>query len=641
VATIDSAAINLRVGFEIHQQLSTKSKLFCNCYCEETEKYGFTFVRKLRPTQSELGIYDPAALFEFAKMRTIKYHAAAGSSCLVEADEEPPHDVNKEAIETALIFSLALHSKIIDEVHVMRKIVIDGSNTSGFQRTMLVASGGYLNINNKKVGVQSICLEEDAAKLISDDGTIKEYGLDRLGVPLVEIALEPVTGKPEEIAEIALTLGRLLRASKKVARGLGSIRQDINISVENGAIVEVKGVQRLDQLVKVIEYEVLRQHGLILIAQKLKRDRKLEEIEDITDILFKSNSDVVKRSLADNNDSIFKAIRVKGFDGIIGFEPYPDIRIGKYLGELVRFYSLGGVFHSDELPNYGITKEEVEAIRKKLDLVVGIDAFVIVGGPKDKVEFALEAITERLKMTLIGVPAETRAATLEGKTSFSRPRSGAARMYPETDIPPIPINNSLLNSLSDKIPKSWDDSIKIIAEKYRMNKKIAEQIFDSNYFTTFEKIVGSVKIQPTFVASKLTEDIVNLERQGFDTMLLTEDIVMDVFKKLDVGIIAKESIILIFEKILRKEVKTVDEAITALGITSMTDQELNMAIDRILEQNRSIIREKGTGSIGMLMGRIMAILRGKVDGQKINSALRERLENMITNLTDRNNNGNA
>jgi glutamyl-tRNA(Gln) amidotransferase subunit E len=244
-------------------------------------------------------------------------------------------------------------------------------------------------------------------------------------------------------------------------------------------------------------------------------------------------------------------------------------------------------------------------------------------------------------MTLIGVPAETRAATLEGKTSFSRPRSGAARMYPETDIPPIPINNSLLNSLSDKIPKSWDDSIKIIAEKYRMNKKIAEQIFDSNYFTTFEKIVGSVKIQPTFVASKLTEDIVNLERQGFDTMLLTEDIVMDVFKKLDVGIIAKESIILIFEKILRKEVKTVDEAITALGITSMTDQELNMAIDRILEQNRSIIREKGTGSIGMLMGRIMAILRGKVDGQKINSALRERLENMITNLTDRNNNGNA
>ena len=632
---IDSAAINLKVGFEIHQQLFTKNKLFCNCHCEETEKYGFTFVRKLRPTQSELGIYDPAALFEFMKMRTIKYHAAAGSSCLVEADEEPPHEVNKEAIEIALIFSLALRSKIIDEVHVMRKIVIDGSNTSGFQRTMLIASGGYLNINNKKVGVQSICLEEDAAKLISDDGTIKEYGLDRLGVPLVEIALEPVMGKPEEIAEIALTLGRLLRASKRVTRGLGSIRQDINISVDNGAIVEVKGVQRLDQLVKVIEYEMLRQHGLILIAQKIKRNRKPEEIvigdriEDITNILIKSHSDIVKRSLTDKKGGIFKAIRVKGFNGIIGFEPYPDIRIGKHLGELVKFYGLGGVFHSDELPNYGITEEEVEAVRKKLDIVIGMDAFVIIGGPKDKVEFAVKAIIERLKMTLIGVPAETRAATLEGKTSFSRPRPGAARMYPETDIPPISIDKSLLNSLSDKIPKSWDDNIKILAEKYSLNKKIAEQIFDSNYFTIFEKIVASVKIEPTFVASKLTEDLVNLERQGFDVMLLTEDILMDVFKKLDARIIAKESIVLIFEKILRKEVKTVDEAITALGITSITDQELDMAIDRILEQNISIIRQKGTESSGMLMGRIMAIFRGKVDGQKINSALRERLEQKI------------
>jgi glutamyl-tRNA(Gln) amidotransferase subunit E len=631
--TIDPADINLKVGFEIHQQLSTKSKLFCNCHCEETEKYGFNFIRKLRPTQSELGIYDPAALFEFMKMRTIKYHAATGSSCLVEADEEPPHEVNKEAIETALIFSLALQSRIIDEIHVMRKIVIDGSNTSGFQRTMLIAAGGYLNINNKKVGVQSICLEEDAAKLISDDGTFKEYGLDRLGVPLVEIALEPVTGKPEEIAEIALTLGRLLRASKRVARGLGSIRQDINISLDNSAIVEVKGVQRIDQLVKVIEYEMLRQHGLILIAQKLKKDRKPEEIgdriEDITDILIKSNSNIVKRSLADKNGGIFKAIRVKGFDGIIGFEPYPDIRIGKHLSELVRFYSLGGVLHSDELPNYDITAEVVEAVRKKLDIIVGTDAFVIVGGPKDKVEFAVEAIIERLKMTLIGVPAETRAATLEGKTSFSRPRPGAARMYPETDIPPIPIDNLLLNSLSGKIPKSWDDSIKILAEKYSLNKKIAEQIFDSNYFTAFEKIVVSVKIDPTFVASKLTEDLVNFERQGFDTMLLTEDILMEAFRKLDAGIIAKESIVLIFEKILRKEVKTVNEAITALGIISITDQELNIAIDRILEQNISIIREKGIGSSGMLMGRIMAILRGKVDGQKINSVLRERLEQKI------------
>ncbi|HEU4984620.1 MAG TPA: Glu-tRNA(Gln) amidotransferase subunit GatE, partial [Nitrososphaera sp.] len=265
-AAPDPASIDMKVGFEIHQQLATRSKLFCNCSCREAETYGRTFVRRLRPTQSELGAYDPAAMFEFSKMRLAEYHASAGTSCLVEADEEPPHEVNPEALETALVFALALHSRVMDEVHVMRKIVIDGSNTSGFQRTMLVASGGHLDVAGKKVGVQSICLEEDASKVLGDDRQTRKYGLDRLGVPLVEIALEPVTGKPDEIMQVALTLGRLLRASKRVARGLGSIRQDVNVSILGGAVVEVKGVQQLDQLIKVIEHEATRQHGLVLIA---------------------------------------------------------------------------------------------------------------------------------------------------------------------------------------------------------------------------------------------------------------------------------------------------------------------------------------------------------------------------------------
>jgi glutamyl-tRNA(Gln) amidotransferase subunit E len=234
--------IILKVGFEIHQQLATKNKLFCNCKCLEAENYDFTFLRKLRPARSELGSYDRASIFEFTKMSTIKYHSSYTASCLVEADEEPPHEINRDAMDTALIISLALNSNIIDEINVMRKIVIDGSNTSGFQRTMLISYGGYLQVNGKKIGVQTICLEEDSGKLLSDNGKFKEYGLDRLGIPLIEIALEPVIGTPTEIVKIALTLGRLLRASKRVARGLGSIRQDVNISINNGkGIVEIKG----------------------------------------------------------------------------------------------------------------------------------------------------------------------------------------------------------------------------------------------------------------------------------------------------------------------------------------------------------------------------------------------------------------
>ncbi len=628
MALPDAKTLDLKVGFEIHQQLATDSKLFCNCSCKEAGQYDKTFVRKLRPTQSELGAYDPAAMFEFSKMRASEYHAASGTSCLVEADEEPPHEVNREALETALVFSLALKSKIMDEIHVMRKIVIDGSNTSGFQRTMLVASGGELDVAGKRVGVQSICLEEDASKVLGEGNGRRRYGLDRLGVPLVEIALEPVTGAPEEIMQVALTLGRLLRASKRVARGLGSIRQDVNVSVMGGAVVEVKGVQQLDQLVKVIEHEMVRQHGLVVIAEKL-REKHVDEssagdrIEDVTDLMGRSQSKVVKKIMS-GADPVFRAIRAPGFAGMLGFEPYPGIRLGKELGELVRFYDLGGVFHSDELPNYGITQEEVDAVGDRLGLTE-TDAFVIVGGPDDRVQYATYSIVRRLKAAIAGVPAETRAATVDGKTVFSRPRPGAARMYPETDIPTIPVTGKMLESLAANAPRPWDELVDSIASRYGLNKKLANQIFDSDYLAVFEEIAGTTKVQPTFVASKLTEDIKSLQRQGGDPSLISDGAIVDVFKRLDTGAIAKESVALIFEKVMKKEAATVDEAISSLGVSSISDETLGAALDSVIADNMAVVKEKGMGALSMLMGRSMAVLRGKADGQKINTMLKDKL----------------
>lgn len=633
MTAIDPAAIDLKVGFEIHQQLDTTSKLFCNCECLEASKYDSRFARKLRPTQSELGAYDPAAMFEFSKLRTVEYSAARGTSCLVEADEEPPHNVNREALETALLFSLALKSKIMDEIHVMRKIVIDGSNTTGFQRTMLVALGGYLEVGGKQVGVQSICLEEDAAKLLDDSKGVRNYGLDRLGVPLVEIALEPVTGKPEEIMQVALTLGRLLRASKRVARGLGTIRQDVNVSVLNGAVVEVKGVQQLDQLVKVIEYEMQRQHGLYLIAQKL-RERKVQltgigdSIVDVTYIMKGADSKIVQKIL-DGNESLFNAIRIKGFAGMVGYEPYPGIRIGKELGRMVKFYDLDGVFHSDELPAYGIADKEVAQIKKRLELGTE-DAFVLVGGPKNKVEPAIIAVVGRLRAALDGVTAETRAATPDGQTIFLRPRPGAARMYPETDIPTIGISESLLRSLADKVPRPWDQEIESIANKYNLNSKLASQIFDSDYLGVFEQVAKNTRIPPTFVASKLTEDMISLQRQGHDASILTDSQISEVFSKLDSGTIAKESVVPIFEELMKKQATTVEEAIKLTGSSSISDEELGRILDRIIEENKAVIKEKAAAAINVLMGRAMASLRGKADGQKINAMLKEKVAKLVS-----------
>jgi len=279
--------LGVKVGLEIHQQLATNKKLFCNCTPIESDEYTIKFQRKLRASKSELGEFDPAALFESTKSKTIMYYANPQSSCLVEQDEEPPHELDNDARRIALIISSALKSNIFSEIYPMRKTVIDGSNTTGFQRTMLISQGGFYKVGETKIGIQSICLEEDAAKILGDEGSIRKYGLERLGVPLVEIATEPFEVELDQIKKIALSLGRILRTTKKVRRGLGSIRQDVNVSIkEGGVVIEVKGVQQLEQLEKVVEYEAKRQHGLLLISKKLKEKnwRYDEEIDkkDIT-----------------------------------------------------------------------------------------------------------------------------------------------------------------------------------------------------------------------------------------------------------------------------------------------------------------------------------------------------------------------
>jgi len=489
---IDFQKIGLKVGLEIHQQLDTHKKLFCRCRQTENDEYTEKFSRSLRTAKSELGEIDPAALFEKAKSKKINYYANSQSSCLVEKDEEPPHNLDHNAKKISLLISSMLESKIFSEIHVMRKTVIDGSNTSGFQRTMLVSQGGNLKVGEKNVGVQAVCLEEDAAKLLKDEQNERNYSLDRLGVPLVEIALEPVSTKPSGGKEIALTLGRLLRATRMVKRGIGSIRQDVNISVMNSGVVEVKGVQQLDQLEKIIGYEAKRQHGLILIGEKLEKlSITKEDVFDVTEIFKDCESKIIQNALKSN--AKIKVIRIRNFSGMFGFEPYSGIRLGKEIGQLVSFFGIGGVFHSDELPNYGINDSDVDKVRKYLELTDG-DGFLIIAGEDSKLDYAIDSIIKRIQDAVNGVPAETRAATQDGETVFLRPRPGASRMYPETDIPSISAMPEEAKLASENIPKSWDDSIAEIQQKYDLNFSCLNKFLTRNTWNCSKK---SVKIKKT------------------------------------------------------------------------------------------------------------------------------------------------
>ena len=622
---IDFEKIDLKVGLEIHQQLNTNKKLFCKCKPIESDEYTEKFSRRLRTAKSELGELDPAALFEKTKSKRINYYANSQSSCLVEKDEEPPHDLDYDAKKISLLISSTLESKIFSEIHVMRKTVIDGSNTSGFQRTMLISQGGSLEVNGKNIGVQAICLEEDAAKLLKDEQNQRNYSLDRLGVPLVEIALEPVSAKPSEVKEIALTLGRLLRATKMVKRGIGSIRQDVNISVMNSGVVEVKGVQQLDQLEKIIGYEAKRQHGLILIAEKLKKlsiTISNEDVFDITEVLKDCESKIIQNAL--KTKAKIKAIRVRNFSGMLGFEPYAGIRLGKEIGQLVRFFGIGGVFHSDELPNYGITDSDVDKVKKYLKLT-DADSFLIISSEDSKLDYAIDSIIKRIQVATNGVPAETRATTQDGETIFLRPRPGASRMYPETDIPSISVLPEEIKLARENIPKSWNDSIAEIQQKYDLNSQLSEQIFDSEYMDLFEKICENKKNSPNFIASILCSTITNLQRKGFDAILLKPEHVIESFELLASDKIPKESLEIIFESIMSGKSENVSIAMQNTDVSSMHEDELNEILDKIIQNNIDLVKERGENAVVTLMGIAMKEVRGKASGKVVNDLLRKKI----------------
>jgi len=613
---LDPYEIDLKVGLEVHQQLLCKGKLFCECSREE-EEYKYEFLRRLRPTQSELGEIDPAASFEFVKGLWIKYKGGRKSSCLVEADEEPPHDINKEALEAALIIALALKSKIVDEIHVMRKIVIDGSNTTGFQRTALIGLGGEFYWKDKKIAVQTITLEEDSCRLLEEKDNVREFGLERLGIPLIEISLAPLTLKPKEIEEVALYLGRLLRSTGRVARGLGTIRQDLNISIKDGNIVEVKGVQKLELLSKIIDYEMKRQYTLLKVKEELeRRGIKEEDIKnnwiDVTEIFNSRKIFTLKQG-----ERVY-ALKLKGFKGLLGYELFPEIRLGKEIAEMVRFYGLKGILHSDELG-------DIEELKKALDLGEE-DAFILVFGKFERK--ALEAIVDRCKWALKGVPSETRGPTEDGRTKYSRPRPGAARMYPETDIPLIKIEEKWLEELKKKVPPSWEEKVQDLVKNYGLSRQLALNLYDSDYYHLFERGIKESKAPPTFIAITLVETLISLAREGCDINKIKDEHLLDLFSLVGEGKISKEASPMVLKAIADGKANSVLEAQKILGLDVISEDKLRDLIYDLVKRNENVIKEKGDKAFSLLMGLIMKEVRGKVDGKKVSDTLKEIIQSL-------------
>ncbi|MCE4603163.1 MAG: Glu-tRNA(Gln) amidotransferase subunit GatE [Desulfurococcales archaeon] len=633
---LDYRALGLKVGLEIHQQLATREKLFCACPADLGEEEHDEFERRLRPTRSELGDVDVAALFEWRRGRSYLYEAPTMHSCLVEADEEPPHPINRDAVAIALAIALAAGSWIPGEVYVMRKVVIDGSNTSGFQRTAIVALGGEVEAAGKRVPIETIVVEEDASRKMDEEGRRVRYRLDRLGIPLIEIATGPVIETPEEAREVALAIGRLLRLTGRVRRGLGTIRQDLNVSIRGGAKTEIKGVQRLDLIPKAVHYEVLRQVRLLEIRDELKaRGVTGEKVfssqpVDVTGIFKGTRSKVIRRSLGRGGKVL--ALKLPLFKGLLGRELMPGRRFGTELADYARFWAgVGGLFHSDELPKYGITGDEVEAVYKALGADPGRDAFVLVADEEEKARRALEVVRERAARALEGVPEETRAANPDGTTRFLRPRPGSARMYPETDIPPLEIDESLLRMAEEIKPEPVEAKMKRLIEDYGLSRELAEQVIGDVRLDLIERLIERHhrELPARVIASLFTVTLRGLRGEGVDIEAIPDSVLEELVGMIAKGEVAKEAAEEILKRAAENPGKTARIIAEELGLGRVTREEAERIVEEIIRENMDKVVERGERARGLIMGRAMARLRGRIEGRIVAQIVEEKLREAL------------
>ncbi len=632
---LDYEKLGLIVGLEIHQQLATRSKLFCPCPAELTEEEHDEFERRLRPTRSETGEVDVAALFEWRKGRSYLYEAPHMHSCLVEADEEPPHEINREALVIAMAIAKAFDSHIVDEVHVMRKIVIDGSNTSGFQRTAIVALGGSITVDGKEIPIETIAVEEDAARKIRDEGKRTRFRLDRLGIPLVEISTGPVIRSPEEAARVALAIGRTLRLTGRVKRGLGTIRQDLNVSIRGGAKTEIKGVQRLDLIPRVIEYEVMRQLTLLEVRDELRRrGAKPEDYDrepvDVTDVFRATKSKILKRVIS--RGGVVLAVSLPYFHGLLGREVMPGRRVGTEFADYVRFWAdVGGIFHSDELPAYGITQEELDRVYEATGAVKGRDAVVLVAEEESKARRAIETILMRAKMALEGVPEETRAALEDGTTRFLRPRPGAARMYPETDIPPRPVTPDMHEEAERIKPEPLEVKRRRLVEEYGLPRELAEEVLNDVRLDLIERLIKkySDRVPPKTIASFFVVTLRGLRGEGVDVEAIPDAALEEIIAAVADGRIAKEAMETLAAEAAKRPETPIPRLIEELGLRSVTPEEAREIVKSIIADNIEAVRERGMKAMGLIMGRAMAKLRGRIDGKIVAEIVREELRRAV------------
>jgi glutamyl-tRNA(Gln) amidotransferase subunit E len=661
-ANLDPTALGFMCGLEIHQQLATgklHSRQPSNLYedgIEEIEGRWPSAHRRLRAARGEGGRIDIAARFEQRRNRSFIYYQSPNAG-LIEMDEAPPLEHDAAAVEVALTMAAMMDAKPVGALQAMRKTVVDGSNTSGFQRTTLVATNGSIQTPSGSVGVDVICLEEDSARKLdtrsTPDGEQVVYTLDRLGVPLVEVATAPDVQTPEHAKETALALGTLLRDTRRVRRGLGSIRQDLNVSIGAGDRVEIKGCQDLDWIPRIIRLEMARQLHFHRLANELRTELGVEllpshrdlddasvetsvaakvtdqiplQLHDTTSAFKNCESQMVTESLSAG--AVVLGLSLPGFAGKLGSKTLDSEgaqlpRLGRELASAAKLAGVKGIFHSDELPAYGITEAEVTACTATLG-----DCFVLCVAPKWQAKLALEGVHSRACRAYHRIPQEVRNVVIrkgapdDGTTTAMRPLPGGARMYPETDIPTTSIASEFWSSIKANLPPSREERFTRLSSSGLSDNQIAALVTGEldDYF--MDGTSGDLSLPAKAWASALLDYGIDKNNALAVAIHLRES-----------GTITREGVEPLVNDADTDDIPTLldwmaSEA-ASRGFEPADTGAVDAAVAEVLAERADFVAERGMEALGPLMGVVMGKLGGAADGKAVSAALKEQIQRLL------------
>lgn len=646
--TIDYREVGLIVGLEVHQQLLTSRKMFCRCPARVyTHEHDGVVLRHMRPTLSELGVFDGAALMEFKTKKQIIYLLHNSNTCTYEMDDTPPFLMNEEALDISIEQCLMLNTDIVDEVHVARKQYLDGSIPTGFQRTAIVGVNGKIPFKDRELGIIQVSVEEDSCREVSDKGHLIVWRTDRLGMPLIEIVTEPQLYTPKEVEEAILLIGRVCRSTNHVRFGIGASRQDVNVSVRGGRRVEIKGVPRAEIAARLVHGEAIRQVNLLKLMDELhsRGFKSAEDIRpkithfDVTDFFkhsrlkFLTKKGWEKFVREENRRSDFelgkgnfvvRTVKLAGLKGTLSWKTQPGKTFADELRGRIRVISgldqQPILLHSEDLTGYEIAKNTFKRIMRAFGCAEN-DSLLVVWGPEEDAISACEEVYLRYVDAINGIPNETRQAFEDGHTDFERILPGPDRMYPDTDSPPIRVTREHVAKIAKTLaPQPWVREKKY--EEAGIPQNTIFYLIRRGGADLVDAVVAETGADLKMAGIFFGEKLKALRRKGVNTSAITKEKWIELFRKFAEKPELVEDWSHIVRRLAEKPNSSIDDILSEKSVdicfADFAEKAILATAEEAIKKDKDVI-------FRLTMSKLMNNFRGVISGREMSSFIREKL----------------